>query len=66
MRTQIFICPVHGKFEIDLERGQIAPKWCVIYKEGTSEPCGRKLTRKYTIPAIRFKGSGFYTNDKDK
>ena len=66
MRTQIFVCPVHGQYEIDLERGQNPPKWCVIYKEGTSEPCGRKLTRKYTIPAIRFKGSGFYTNDKDK
>ena len=66
MRTQIFVCPVHGQYEIDLERGQNPPKWCVIYKEGTSEPCGKNLTRKYTVPAIRFLGSGFYANDKEK
>ena len=37
-----------------------------FYKEGTNEPCGRKLNRKYTVPALSFKGSGFYVNDKDK
>jgi len=66
MRTMIVVCPVHGQYEIDLEKGQNLPNWCVIYKEGTNEPCGRKLTRKYTVPAISFKGSGFYVNDKEK
>jgi hypothetical protein len=60
----IFKCPVHGTYEIDLERGQNPPKWCVIYKDGTNEPCGEVLKRIYTVPSIKFVGSGFYTNDK--
>jgi len=66
MRTMVFRCGIHGVFEVDLERGQTPPIWCPIYKDGTNEPCGTKLTKKYTVPAISFKGEGFYVNDKDK
>ena len=63
MRTLRFRCKEHGEYEIDLQDGQEAPKWCIIYKHGTNEPCGRLLTRKYFAPNIRFVGSGFYSND---
>ena len=59
-----FKCPVHGQYDIDLETGQDPPKWCVIYREGTNEPCGIRLKRIYSVPNIRFIGSGFYVNDK--
>ena len=64
MRTLRFECPEHGQYEIDLQYGQEAPKWCVIYKTGTNEPCGKTLTKLFKfVPNIRFKGSGFYKND---
>ena len=67
MRTQTFHCKGHGEFEIDLERNQEPPIWCPIYKEGTNVPCGTKLTKKYSVPAIAFQGSGFYkTDNKEK
>ena len=62
----IFRCRTHGEFEVDLEYRQEPPMWCPIYKEGTYEPCGIKLTKRYPIPAISFKGSGFFVNDNKK
>ena len=59
----IFRCRTHGEFEVDLKYRQEPPIWCPIYKAGANEPCGIKLTRRYSIPAISFKGSGFFIND---
>lgn len=64
MRTMGFECPIHGYYEIDLEDGQEPPKWCVIYKDGTNKPCGEVLKKKFFVPAVHYKGSGFYTTDK--
>jgi len=61
-----FVCPEHGEFDIILESGQEAPIWCPIYKTGTTEPCGIKLKRIYSVPYIRFKGSGFFSTDNKK
>lgn len=64
MRTMDFECPVHGQLEITLlERGQDIPIWCPIYKDGTREPCGKRLKRIYSVPAVHYRGNGFYKTD---
>lgn len=51
-------CP-GGDETIQIERSINAPE--ENYRCGT---CGATLRRIYTSPAITFRGSGFYTNDK--
>lgn len=64
MRTLKFRCSTHGEYEIDLRDGQESPKWCIIYKNGTNEPCGERLLKLFRFaPNIRFVGSGFYSTD---
>ena len=41
------------------------------YQKATDLPithcpsCGGELKKQYSVPTIHFKGSGFYSNDKD-
>ena len=51
-------CP-GGDETIQIERSITAPE--ENYRCST---CGATLRRIYTSPAITFRGSGFYTNDK--
>jgi len=62
MRTMTFECQTHGTFEVDLQDGQDPPIWCPIYVKGRT-PCGEVLKRRYDVPAIQFRGSGFYSTD---
>lgn len=32
----------------------------------TCETCGNLMARQFTIPAVQFKGSGFYSTDNRK
>ena len=67
MRTMRFRCEEHGEYEIDLQDRQESPEWCIIYKTGANIPCGKQLTKLFRfVPNIRFVGSGFYINDKEK
>lgn len=66
MKTMDFICPVHGKFEVLLEHEQEPPIWCPIYRDGTRIPCGKRLKKVWSVPSVHYKGSGFYTTDKER
>jgi predicted nucleic acid-binding Zn ribbon protein len=43
------------------------PEKCILLEAGTDIPCGTRLTKLFRYaPNIRFVGSGFFINDKEK
>jgi predicted nucleic acid-binding Zn ribbon protein len=50
----IFRCR-HCDREIELSAIPDAPVPCI---------CGKEMTRKYTAPAVHYRGSGFFSTDK--
>lgn len=51
-----FNCPNHGVIEIQQSLKEPLPTKC--------PECGAKLTRKYTVPNVVYRGSGFFSTDK--
>ena len=58
-----FCCEEHGEIDLMVNIDQNLPTTCPIIESKANEPCGKHLKRIYTVPNIRFIGSGFYVND---
>ena len=60
MKTYTVYCDVHGEYEItpsSTNETQECPSFCPIRENG--KVCGQSLARKWPVPTIHYKGSGW-------